>query len=767
MATASNDVRVSITYRGIDQTKKASRGARKAIGGVGGAAAASAAKIKGLQTSLAAIGTGDILGGVDHLRKTFAGPTGIAGTAAAAAAGVTAFGAAAAVASVKIVNMTIETNRLAAAADDAFGLTGGKGIALALDIAEKVGGVGAENIAALAGRIKTSGLAANITANQLVELETRARTMGKSGDEALQAFAKAIETGRTRALASVGVFVDAGAAATRYAKEMGIATTEVTELERRQIALNLILQNLDTQLDRQTTLYDKQDSAIASLGNSFLRLKVQIAEAIGGEAAKGVDTLRTFTDAVGEMSNQIIATIRAALLPFSQMIQRVGATVAAVAAASVQAAKGNFGAVQQVFSQYLDDTRALNRELVRDAENIVRQFDRTAKQVASSSGAIQIEADKSAAAAASAAQIAARQASAAEKARAKAAIARKKRIDRARQAAQAADKSEIDLVKARIARATSFGAVEADLFDERLELIRLEEQAQIKAARRAVNTAQGREDQITSIVLAAETKRIELKKRLDDAALQSELDADQAMFDQLEADTEKIVALNKQAEESAKKAADARRTQLQEAAKDALDLQNAIGATTTTVGNALAAMPALAAGVSTAFSDSKTAIADALSIGQSAVMGFIDAEKQREVATASSEEERAAAVERAERRKAAILAIMSAAQAALAFASGNIPGGVAAGTAAALYAGVAGGAIKTASGTGAGVAGTGTTTGGGQTVTTTTADEKPAAPITISFGSGFVFGTKQQVGKAVAGSIRSLRTTGLAVSAGV
>ena len=110
---------------------------------------------------------------------------------------------------------------------------------------------------------------------------------------------------------------------------------------------------------------------------------------------------------------------------------------------------------------------------------------------------------------------------------------------------------------------------------------------------------------------------------------------------------------------------------------------------------------------------------------------------------------------------------MAAAQAAVAFASGNLPGAASAAAAAALYAGVAGGAIRK-SGAGAGVASVGATTGGGQTLTTTAADAAPSTgAVNINFGSGFIFGTKQQVGRAVAGSIKSLRTTGLAAAGGV
>ena len=193
MATASNDVRVLVSYRGLDQTQKASKSARKAIGGVGASASNAAKKVTGLKNSMSQIASGNVVGGIQSLGAAMGGG-GIAAQASVAAAGVAAFGAAALLAAKKITDLTIETNRLAASADAAFGLTGGQGLSQALDIAAQVGGVGAENITRLARTLRSVGLSANITNEQLQELTSRATTMGKTGDDALQAFAAAIQT---------------------------------------------------------------------------------------------------------------------------------------------------------------------------------------------------------------------------------------------------------------------------------------------------------------------------------------------------------------------------------------------------------------------------------------------------------------------------------------------------------------------------------------------------------------------------------------------
>ncbi len=769
MAATSN-VQVQITYRGIDQASKASKSARKAVGSVGSAASKAASKVRGLSSSMGQLASGNVVGAVQGLQKTM-GPSGLAGTAAVAAAGVAAVGAAAAAAAVKITRMTIETNRLAASADAAFGTTGGAGLAQALDIAEQVGGVGAENITKLAATLRSVGLTTKITNAQLQELTARATTMGKTGDEALQAFARAIESGRTKTLASVGTFVDAGAAVANYAKSVGVSSSEISEHEKRQITLGLVLESLNTTQERSRTLYDEQDRALASLDNSFLRLKVAIAQAIGGEAADAVVTVTKFTDGLADLARGIVGLMKGALIPLRYAFRRVGDTIAAVGASAIAATQGNFAGVREILRKHVDDTRSLNSEMIADITALPDYFDGSRTRIGSAVDGIEIDSKRTAAAIAAAASESRRAQAAAEKAAAKREALRKKRAARARQARTAEAAAEVAAQKASIARAEAFGATESELFDERMRLIGLEEQAQLNAARRAVNTAKGREDKITAIAIAAGTKRLKLREALDKATLDASLAADQAMFDQLEQDVERTSASLDKETEARKKAEAARKASFDAAISQARQLQGALGPMQTTLGNALSALPALGAGVATAFSDSKTAIVDAASVAGTAALGFIDAEGKRSAATAKNEAERAKALEKAERRKAAILAIMETARAlAFAFTPGMQAQAASSAAAAALYAGVAGGVIKTGSSAGAGSATTGAaTTGTGIATTTATADAGPTttAPVVVNFGGGFVFGTQQQVGQAIAGSLRSLRTTGLATAGGV
>ena len=154
----------------------------------------------------------------------------------------------------------------------------------------------------------------------------------------------------------------------------------------------------------------------------------------------------------------------------------------------------------------------------------------------------------------------------------------------------------------------------------------------------------------------------------------------------------------------------------------------------------------------------------------------IEADKQRKLSTATSEEERAritqeaenrkaAAVESAEKRKAVILGLMEVAKAAASYP--NIPEMAAHGVAAALYAGVAGGAFGSASG-GGGAASPGG--GGGFSDATSAASRDVAASgdggVTVINNFNQPLVTQQQIGVASINAIRSTGRTGHAQSKG-
>ena len=278
-------------------------------------------------------------------------------------------------------------------------------------------------------------------------------------------------------------------------------------------------------------------------------------------------------------------------------------------------------------------------------------------------------------------------------------------------------------------------------------------------------------------------------KREEDAAVQDAL----KYLDELDR-KEQQVAREKQKKDEAerkrlKEISDARRAEFDKAISQITALQNQVGTLDSTVGNALAAIPALGASVAVAIEKGKDGVVEATNIASTAIQGFISAEQTRgneqlkseeqaALSTATTQEERTAIqkkfeerraknVEDAEKRKAAVMALVAAAQAAFLISQGKIPQAVAAGVAAAGFAAIAGGAVKRIGGAAA-TAGGGATTGAGAETTTTTADATRAGGnVVVNFGAGFVIGTQQQVGQAVAGSLRSLRTTGLATAGGV
>tara|TARA_R110000824_G_scaffold54123_7_gene149524 strand:- start:5470 stop:7716 length:2247 start_codon:yes stop_codon:yes gene_type:complete len=748
MGTAASNVNLTVTYKGIDQTTKAGNNARKSIKGVGSAAERAKKKVLGLRGGMSSLMSGDLVGGLGQIGSTLGGggALGVAGGAAAAAVGIAAVGAAAAIAAVKITRMTIETNMLVASADAAFGVEGGAGMAQALDIAKKVGGVGAQNVTKLAASIRAAGLSANVSNAQLQELTGRATTLGKTGDDALQAFAKAMQAGTVKALTLVGTTVDLAGAMDEYAKSQNIATAQIKPLERRQIALDLIMESLNTKSAKSNEIYGKQDVALAKLDNAYLKLKVSIAQAIGGEAADGVDTLADFVEEIGKVARVTIRLIKIALIPARVMFHALSSQVSVSLAVIASAAQGNFAGIGQILKTFAAESDKLMDDMVNDIKTLPDEWDNAGKRIKKTTDGITIDADKTAMSIELARAKRQRAQDKADKAATARQAKRKAAAARWRQAVAAAGKAELAVMRERIKLNKTAGASEAVLFDSRIELINAEEKAQIKAAKKAKNTAEGRAAAIFAIEIAANTKRLKAQTVVNDEAAKA---ADKA-------------------DKKAKEAADKRAASFKSAIAQAQALQGAIGGTQSTVGDLLVALPALGAAAATALGKSETKMQDALAIGSTAILGIISADGQRSVAAAKNEAERAKAVESAERKKAAVLALMSAAQAFMMFGT-NPAGSAAAAAAAVLYAGVAGGAIKTGSaGGGGGMASTGATTGGGSAMSTAAADTAPSTgAINVNFGAGFVFGTKQQVGRAVAGSLRSLQTTGLATAGGV
>jgi hypothetical protein len=774
MAQAASSVSVNVKFSGVDNVSKSAKSATSAVDQFGKNVKSASDRVASLRGSLSTFASGDIVGGFGALKSSLSGAGGIVGTAGLAAAGLVGVGVAAAAAAVKITQLTYETNRLNAQANLAF--SSDQGLAAALQIARDIGGVGAENIVKLQSVLQASGISAKLTTEQLQELAGRATQAGKSGDDALQAFAQAIETGNARALRSVGVFVNSAGAISEYARAHGIAADQIDESTRRQIEFDLILEELDKKVQRSTTTYDLQDQALADLSNAFLELKVAISDAIGGDMADAVKTVASFTsglarslDTVGSLLDLLVAgPLQAAFVAVKSV---VNGAAAALAAAELQ-----FGVARELLEEVGEDALAVGERfggawdrLTSENEKGAQKLVQTSVETTNAFGAIFSQArEVQTAFTATVSAI-----GEAEK--------REESAKRAREAA-AAKRHQAALARSR-ERATAERAAAQEVARIEQELAATiqarniaDQETRVLQAEARVATAKTEQEQIAAATLLAQeqlnTQLQALERERDSIsgeAAQRRIDALKALNAAALAET--IRGIEERAAAERKQAAEAPAKQFQDALTAIQTLQTQLGSLDSTIANTVAALPqigfAIAQGIEGG-KDNLEAFTAATNVAGGAILGLSDAETQRAVNTAKTEEEKAKAVEDGERRKAAILAVMAAAQAALEVASGNIPGAIAAGAAAALYGSIAGGIVST-SRSGAGVASAGSTTGGGAGLGTTMADQATATAgnVNINFGAGFVIGTTQQVGKAVAGSLKSLQTTGLAMAGGV
>lgn len=202
---------------------------------------------------------------------------------------------------------------------------------------------------------------------------------------------------------------------------------------------------------------------------------------------------------------------------------------------------------------------------------------------------------------------------------------------------------------------------------------------------------------------------------------------------------------------------------LQVAAQGALDLKKNLGDT-----------PKAAGAVAGAVGNIATIAIDA---EQQRTQQTLQAEKDRQLATASSEAERARivadfeqrkakSVEAAERRKAGILALMELARAAAAFP--NIPQVAAHVAAAGLFGAVAGGVVGTGSAAAPSAGGGGFTAQAGAGQGGSQQGQQGAGQgVTIINNFNQPLVTRQHIGKAVQGALRSIGTTGHAKAKGV
>ena len=275
--TARANIRTILDVQANDKASRAIKGVRRQLGSLGQAA----------RSALA----GDFAGAAESVSAALGPGAGVAGTAAAATAGVAAFGVAAVAAAVKISRATEQIERFRVQARAAF--EGGE--QAALRFADAVGGVNVRSVVEFRSQLRAAGIDTQFTARELQNLTNTAARVGKTGDEALTALAQAIRTGSTRALNSVGVFINASRVQDAYAKQLGKTTTELTALERQQAVVDELQRKLQRDVAASTTVWAEQDAQLARLDNNYERIKLAISEAFSDEAISVVKMPVSYT----------------------------------------------------------------------------------------------------------------------------------------------------------------------------------------------------------------------------------------------------------------------------------------------------------------------------------------------------------------------------------------------------------------------------------------------------------------------------------------
>ena len=692
MTTAANNVQVSVKFSGVDGVSKAAKSAQQSVERFGRSAADAADKVGStsgrLSTTLSSLG--DFAGRSEGAFRTASEAAGAFDDVLALLPGPAGI-ATAAVAGLTtvLVLQAREAEQTRQALLRAYGpeISGQVArVAADLDLTR-------EAQVALGAALRDSGKSAADVQLELQAIVAEADAVGSDGSAAVIAFANNLGQTTTAAaklanrLRALGVEIRAVQLA-----ESARGTGQDTDAARADEAANKRTQELTEQLERQRkTLEALQKGEAGQL--KTLQDRTSIFDRFAGVLSSTARINQRYTDAVrADLSTQ--RELATSIAKTEAEIRRINDTRTAASESLAEAQR-----VER------EETARLAEEEFNEAA--------AAYEVIKAKGKL-TTARKSSAQAAKAEQQAA--AAVAEAARLEA-----ENLQILTQLRQRDDETRIlaaEAARAQAKTATEQIAAERTLAAEKLnaELRRLEERQndftveqynQRLSALKALNAAQ----------LAETVKGIEDRQRAEaDAARQA---AAQAAKQQLDAAVQSVAAVRQE-----------------------------IGALDSLAGNVLATLPQIGAAVAVGFSDSKDAILSATQLAGAALIGLSDAEGQRAAAAAKSEEERAAALEAAERRKAGILALVSAATAALEFARKNYAGAAAAGVAAVQYAAIAGGAVSRVK-SGAATAGAGATTGTGETLTTAAADTGAStAAINVSFGSGFVIGTQQQIGRA-------------------
>ena len=332
MAVAS--VTTNIVIKGQDDASAAINKASQSAKGLTGSLQAVQSKAQGLTGSLRSMVSGDVLGGLNNLKGSLGGGPGLAGQAALAAAGIAGVGVALGAAAVKVTEWSIEIERLRAQMRFAF--KGGEQEALAF--AEAVGGVGVESVVKLQTTLKAAGVDGKVTVQQLQQIANAATAMGKTGDDALSAFADAIRSGSTEALKQVGVFVNSELALKSYALTLGMASAEgLTQAQKSQAVLNAVMREVPGIAQAGTDTYARQDAALATLSNSTKRFGLELSAVVAGPAIEIVESINRISAAMDRSAVSVNTALRVMSSPITAVLKSVNEALKAVASLATAA----------------------------------------------------------------------------------------------------------------------------------------------------------------------------------------------------------------------------------------------------------------------------------------------------------------------------------------------------------------------------------------------------------------------------------------------
>lgn len=169
---------------------------------------------------------------------------------------------------------------------DAFQNLGGQTKIIEEARERTLGLVSATDLYAIANNALVRGLPdVNKNFADIADLGARlADTLGKDTKPTIEQLFQAISTGKPIQLQQLGLFVDTDSVVTKYAKSQGIAAEQVSDLQKKQLIQNAVIEQARAKLKELAPVTDSVANAQESLGNSISDVKDRIGLAINSNS---------------------------------------------------------------------------------------------------------------------------------------------------------------------------------------------------------------------------------------------------------------------------------------------------------------------------------------------------------------------------------------------------------------------------------------------------------------------------------------------------